>query len=79
MDEPWDFALLVDAPRPDLYRELAATHTELANIHEEIAYNRANETSNPLLKPARYELEGHRDALIEKKFLLIRLLDAATE
>lgn len=77
METEWDFALLVDAPRPDLLRELAAAHSELANLHEEIAFSRANEIANPAVKPARYQLEGRRDALIEKKFLLIRLLDAA--
>lgn len=76
MEAEWDFALLVDAPRPDLLRELASTHTELANLHEEIAFNRVGEITNPSLKPARFELEGRRDALIEKKFLLLRLLDA---
>lgn len=77
--ETWDFALLVDAPRSDLYRELAATHSELANIHEEIAFNKATEATDKTVRPARLQLEGRRDALIEKKFLLIRLLDAASE
>lgn len=75
--EPWDFALLLDAPPPALFRELAATHTELANIYEEIAFNKVGETANPLMKTARLQLEGHRDALKEKKALLVRLLDAA--
>jgi hypothetical protein len=73
---PWDFALLVDAPRQDLLRELASAHTDLANLHEEIAFNKVAEVENRSLRAARIQLEGHRDALIEKKFLLLRLLDA---
>lgn len=77
MEPPWDFALLIDAPRPDLYRELAATHTELANLHEEIAFNKVAEAENITLRVARIQLEGRRSALVEKKNLLLRLLDAA--
>jgi len=77
MNTPWDFALLVDADRPLLLKELADTHSQLANLHEEIAFTRVSEMDNPPLKGARYQLEGCRDALIEKKFLLLRLLDAA--
>jgi hypothetical protein len=72
----WDFGKLVDATPPELYRELAATHSELATLHEEIAFNRVSELTNPSLKATRITDEGHRDALIEKKFLIIRLLDA---
>lgn len=76
MRTPWDFALLVDADRHTLLKELAATHTELANLHEEIAFNKVAEVENKALRSARLQLEGCRDALIEKKFLLLRLLDA---
>ena len=77
MPPEWDFALLVDAPRPDLLRELAAAHTDLANLHEEIAFNKVAEVDNKNLRLARLQLEGRRDALIEKKFLLLRLIDNA--
>lgn len=78
MNTPWDFALLVDADRPVLLKELADAHTQLANLHEEIAFNKVSEMENPSLKAARLQLEGCRDALIEKKFLLLRLLDASS-
>jgi hypothetical protein len=71
----WDFGKLVDATSQELYRELAMTHGELATLHEEIAFNRVSEMSSPMLKEQRLMDEGRRDALIEKKFLIIRLLD----
>ena len=72
----WDFALLLDADVHTLLAELTDTHAELANIHEEIAFNKVGEVENRSLKGPRMLLEGRRDALVEKKFLLIRLLDA---
>jgi hypothetical protein len=72
----WDFAILLTSDREGLLAELADTHAELANLHEEIAFNKTGEVENRSLKGPRMMLEGRRDALIEKKFLLIRLLDA---
>jgi len=72
----WDFGKLVDASRDELLRELAETHAELATLHEEIAFNKVSEMTTPTLRAQRIEDEGHRDALIEKKWLITRLLDA---
>jgi hypothetical protein len=40
-----------------------------------LMFERATEISQPAAKSARIVSEGHRDALIEKKFLIIRLLE----
>jgi hypothetical protein len=71
----WEFGKLVDADVEELLTELAFTHSELATLHEEIAFTRSSEQSHPELKPQRYMDEGRRDALVEKKFLILRLLD----
>jgi hypothetical protein len=72
----WEFGKLVDADVEELLTELAFTHSELATLHEEIAFTRSSEKSHPELHAQRLIDEGRRDALIEKKFLIIRLLDA---
>jgi len=71
----YDFKPLLDLDIDDLLSELAIVHGELANIHEEIAMTKVSEEPR---KPSgqRIQDEGHRDALIEKKFLILRLLDA---
>lgn len=68
--------LMCDYNVDDLLKELAETHTELAHLHQEIAFNKVAEIDNKLLKSQRLQDEGLRDALVEKKFLIIRLLDA---
>lgn len=72
----YDWKPLVDAPVPELLHELAAVHSELANLHEEIAFNKVTELTNPAMKAQRLNDEGHREALIEKKWLITRLIDA---
>jgi hypothetical protein len=72
----WDFAILLTASPEELLAELADAQSELANLHEEIAFNKVGEVENHLLKAARIELEGRRAARNEKKLLLVRLLDA---
>lgn len=72
----WEFGKLVEADVEELLTELALTHSELATLHEEIAFTRSSEAAHPELKPQRYMDEGRRDALIEKKWLITRLLDA---
>jgi hypothetical protein len=67
---------MLDYGREELLRELASAHSELAELHEVIAFNKVSELTNPGLKAQRLNDEGHRDALIEKKFLIIRLMDA---
>lgn len=74
------FQGLVHADRDTLLQALADTHEHLANLHEDIAYLRANESRLAAdNKQLRIMEEGTRDALIEKKFLIIRLLDACPE
>lgn len=76
----FDFTHLRDSSRPLLLDELTSTHTRLANLHSEIAYLRANESKlNPDCKQERILLEGERDALIEEKFLILRLLQEAAD
>lgn len=75
----YDFRDLLDMDRAKLLETLADTHTVLANLHEEIAYTRATEittASTPSVKATRMHMEGQRDAMIEKKFLLIRLIES---
>ena len=76
MPAVWEFGKLVDADVEELLSELALTHAELATLHEEIAFTRSSEGSHPELKGQRLLDEGRRDALIEKKWLITRLLDA---
>lgn len=44
---------------------------ELATMHEHVAFLRATST----VKDEYIEAAGHRDALIEQKWLILRLLD----
>lgn len=75
----YDFTDLVHTPKARLYEILAEVHSDLANLHAEIAYARSCEATKTgdqaTIKAQRYNDEGYRDALIEKKFLLARLLD----
>lgn len=77
MTGPYDFKPLLDLDVNGLLIELAIVHAELATLHEEIADCRVMERNDPNLKYQRINDEGHRDALIEKKFLIVRLLDNA--
>lgn len=79
-DDPYDYSYLIDLDSDELLRELATAHGELARLHEEIAFIRAAEAVKDVAqKPQRINDEGHRDALIEKKFLIVRLLDVRRE
>lgn len=81
-----DFTWLLNLPLTELLRELTIAHSELAQLHVRIGFLRAEEIRNKgslFEKAERVESEGSRDALIEKKFLLVRLIegigrDAAT-
>lgn len=76
MNDFYDFRYLLDLDTPGLLSELADVHAELATLHENIAFIRAEEAVKRVdQKPQRINDEGHRDALIEKKFLIVRLLD----
>lgn len=55
------------------YTEIAQ---ELANLYPQIAYLRCEEARDKSVdKTERYRLEGDRDALVEERFLIARLLD----
>lgn len=75
----FDFHLLLNASRSDLLREYADAATQLANLHVRIGFLRAEEIRSPkgYAKEERVDTEGKRDAYIEKKFLIVRLLDNA--
>jgi hypothetical protein len=73
----WDFHDLRWLSKTELLDELLDTHQNLANLHEKIGWLRAQELSGAG-RGERYESEGVRDAYVEKKYLLLRLIDAAT-
>lgn len=75
----WDFRDLLIASQADLLAELADTHQNLAVLHEEIAHLRVGEKYKTNDASERIIAEGKRDAFIEKKFLLIRLLETVRE
>lgn len=80
LDRPqYNFDHLVRASAPELIAELAETHSKLANLHEEIAYNRASEaTGDKSMIGVRIRDEGLRSAYEEKKWLIVRLLELRT-
>jgi hypothetical protein len=72
----FDFMPLLNLTCSALLVELADAHTNLANLHERIGFLRAEEARKvSYAKEERMNLEGRRDAYIEKKFLIIRLLE----
>jgi hypothetical protein len=71
--DPYDFSDLLDLGRSELRKELAATVAELATAIELTAFIRV--TSNH--KDEYYEYAGHRDALTEKKWLIMKLMEDA--
>lgn len=74
--EKYSFQNLRRLPIASLLDELTDTFEALANLHEEIAYLRAGEKGQPDdWRQERIIKEGARDALIERKFLLARLID----
>lgn len=80
MDDPYDFSPLLDLSTAALLAELAGVHGELSRLHSEIALLRAAEANKDVtLRSQRINDEGHRDGLIEKKFLIVRLLDMRRE
>ena len=75
--ETWDFSHLLVLSKTQLLAELAAVHGELATLFESIAYNKTIEQGDPQVKAVRILEEGKRDAFIEKKYLIIRILEHA--
>lgn len=69
--DPYQFADLLDMGRSELRHELATIVGELCTELELCAYIRSTDgRSNEY-----FEHEGHRDALTERKWLVIKLLD----
>ena len=57
--------------RSELREHLAETVAELCTMHEHVAFLRATAHN----KDEYIEAAGHRDALVEQKWLILRLLD----
>lgn len=76
-DRPeFDFSLIRDFSVDELVVALTDTHTRLANLHEEIAFNKAIESQGDKTVTAqRIRDEGKRASMEEKKWLIVRLLD----
>lgn len=71
-----DWSPFLDLSRSALIREYVDCATALANVIEEIAFLRVCELRDRETdKTVRIEQESVRDVLIEKKFLIARLLD----
>lgn len=80
-DRPeFDFSLIRDFSVDELLVALTDTHTKLANLHEEIAFNKAIESQGDKTVTAqRIRDEGLRASMEEKKWLIVRLLDMRRE
>lgn len=76
-DRPeYEFTYLLSADVPTLLVELADTHTRLANLHEEVAYNRSAEArGDKTFIHVRIRDEGILRAYEEKKWLILRLIE----
>jgi hypothetical protein len=77
MTAKYDFTDLLSLLLILLRNELVSTVTDLVNVLDLVAYLRAEETS--LTKPDRIKAEAERDVLIEKKWLIIKLMDTYVE
>jgi hypothetical protein len=72
----YDFGPLVSLPVPLLLAELAETHAAIANLIVQVGFLRQEELrSNAPAKEMRIGQEALRDAYIEKKWLLVKLLE----
>jgi len=71
--DPYDFSDLLTCSRSELRTHLAKTIAELATMYEHVAFLRVTAT----IKDEYYEAQGHRDALIEQKWLILRLMEDA--
>lgn len=69
--DPYDFSDLLTMGRSELREHLVQTVSELATMHEHVAFIRATSPH----KDEYIEAAGHRDALVEQKWLILRLLD----
>jgi hypothetical protein len=71
--DPYDFSDLLTLGRSELRDHLAKTVAELCTMHEQVAFLRATSPH----KDEYLEAAGHRDALVEQKWLILKLMDDA--
>ncbi len=71
--DPYSFSDLLAMSRSELRVRLVKVIEQLATMHEHVAFIRATST----VASERYEYEGHRDALIEEKWLVMKLMEDA--
>jgi len=71
--DPYNFSDLLDMSRSELRKHLAQTVAELCTAHEQTAFVRATST----YKDEYFEYAGHRDALVEQKWLILKLMEDA--
>jgi hypothetical protein len=69
--DPYSFSDLLHASRSELREALATTVAQLCTELETCAFIRATDGRNS----EYYEHEGHRDALTEQKWLILKLID----
>lgn len=75
-DLHFDFIQYLDFDKSGILRELADSHQAIANLHIQIAYLKEEEERGAQgAKVLRRQMEGTRDAYIEKKWLLKTLLE----
>ena len=75
MDEV-SFTDLLQMSPDDLLLQYATTAQTLSQLYSEIAYQRICELRDKTTdKTVRMDIEGRRDQLIERKFLIARILD----
>jgi len=75
-DLHYDFSYLLTVDRTALLRELAATHSAVANLAVQISFLKQEEARNTEgAKLRRIETEGLQAAYVEKKWLIKALLD----
>lgn len=70
--DPYNFSDLLYMGRSELRAELCQCVAELATFHEKVAFLRATESPK---SGEAIEAAGTRDALVEKKWLLLKLMD----
>jgi len=71
--DPYNFSDLLTLSRSELRVHLAKTIAELCTMYEHVAFIRATSPH----KDEYLEAAGHRDALIEQKWLIVRLMEDA--
>jgi hypothetical protein len=72
----YDYKPLVTLSKPELLFELAETHSAISNLLVQAGFLRQEELrGNQSAKELRLETEALKDAYIEKKWLLTKILE----